>query len=78
MARAKVVLSGEALSYTRAGRTFKRGKPQYLTAPGEINFYRSCAGFSVVDVDKAKAKAKATAPKVAKSNGGKKKKAGKK
>ena len=66
MARSKVTLSGSAQSYTRSGRIFRRGKPQFLTAPGEIAFYRTCAGFSVVDVE-SKEKAKAKAPKVEKT-----------
>lgn len=46
MARARVTLR-EAISYTKRGRTFKRGVPQIVDKQNEIDYFKATSGFAV-------------------------------
>lgn len=66
--QAKVELTG-SLSHTARGRTFFRGKPQVITNPGDIEYYKREPGYTVtVTGDKpAKKGAKSLPPSTKKS-----------
>jgi hypothetical protein len=59
--RARVELRG-SLSHTGMGRTFKKGSPQIITNPAEIEYYKSLGGFTVTVLPDVKVKGKPTAP----------------
>lgn len=50
MAKAKVELVG-SLTHSHGARRFEKGKPQVLTNPSEIAYYRGQPGFSVTELD---------------------------
>ncbi len=56
--KARVELRG-AMSHLAGGRKFLKGKPQILTNPSEIAYYKAQGGFSVTMMATEKTKAKA-------------------
>ena len=58
MARARITLR-EARSYTKGGKTFKRGEPQIVTSASEIAYFKATTGFAVTMLDDQPPKQKA-------------------
>ena len=58
MARARVTLR-EARSYTKGGKTFKKGMPQIVTSASEIAYFKATTGFAVTLLDDQPPKQKA-------------------
>jgi hypothetical protein len=58
VARAKVVLKG-ALSYSRKGKTYKKGQEQEVQGEGEIAFFEGNSRFLVTRIKEPKKKAAA-------------------
>lgn len=52
--KAKVTLTGEALTYTVGSRSFRRGIAQILTDPREIAYLRTVQGISVEVLERDK------------------------